>query len=120
MNLYKSLAKEFFTEYAGPMRASRKLTQEKMAEQLRITPRAYGDLERGKYCFSASTLLFFLLAMREDELFGFLNGFRWGVRQLENGEGMPAAEALRRFGLAARAPAEYGTFEDLENLSKVD
>ena len=40
---------------------------EAMAEQLRISSRAYSDLERGKYAASAPTLLF-LFSMLEAEM----------------------------------------------------
>lgn len=49
MNDYKMLVKEILSEYVDLLRKSRNLTQEEMAEYLRITSRAYGDLERGKY-----------------------------------------------------------------------
>ena len=76
MKLYKMLAKEFIAEHAGGLRRARGLTQEEMAEQLHITSRAYGDLERGRYCFSAAPLL--LLSDRE--LAAFLGGFRERAR----------------------------------------
>ena len=57
-----------------------------MAEQLRITSRAYGDLERGKYCFSAITLLFLMLMLSDDEWKAFLEGFRKRVYDLEHRE----------------------------------
>ncbi|MFR7893919.1 MAG: helix-turn-helix domain-containing protein [Dysosmobacter sp.] len=44
--------------------AAKSLTQEAMAEQLRISSRAYSDLERGKYAASAPTLLFLFLCWR--------------------------------------------------------
>ena len=55
-----------------------------MAEQLRITSRAYGDLERGKYCFSAIALLFVLLMLSDDELQALLEGFRKRAYDLEH------------------------------------
>ena len=57
-----------------------------MAERLRITSRAYGDLERGKYCFSAVALLFLLLMLSEDEAKDFLREFRKRVDELEHKE----------------------------------
>lgn len=84
MKLYKMLAKEFLAEYTDTLRKLRNLTQDEMAEQLRITSRAYGDLERGKYCFSAIALLFLLLMLSDDELKVFLEGFRKRVYDLEH------------------------------------
>ena len=52
MNPYKEILRKFFSEYVSALRKRRGLTQEQMAEKLRITGRAYSDLERGIYCFS--------------------------------------------------------------------
>lgn len=49
MNPYKEILRKFFSEYVGTLRKRRGLTQEQMAEKLRITGRAYSDLERGIY-----------------------------------------------------------------------
>ena len=86
MKEHKMLAKEFLAEYTDALRKLRNLTQDEMTEQLRITSRAYGDLERGKYCFSAIALLFLLLMLSEDELKAFLEGFRKRVYDLEHKE----------------------------------
>ena len=86
MKQYKILAKEFLAEYTDKLRKLRNLTQEEMAERLHITSRAYGDLERGKYCFSAIALLFLLLMLSDDELNAFLEGFRKRVYDLEHKE----------------------------------
>ena len=53
MNPYKEILRKFFSEYVGALRKRRGLTQEQMVEKLRITGRAYSDLERGIYCFFA-------------------------------------------------------------------
>ena len=57
MNPYKEILRKFFSEYVSALRKRRGLTQEQMAEKLRITGRAYSDLERGIYCFSAVALV---------------------------------------------------------------
>ena len=86
MKQYKMLTKEFLAEYTDTLRKIRNLTQDEMSERLRITSRAYGDLERGKYCFSAIALLFLLLMLSDDELKAFLEGFRKRVHDLEHKE----------------------------------
>ena len=83
MKSYKMLAKELLAEYSDSFRKRRNLTQDKMAELLHITSRAYGDLERGKYCFSTIALLFLLLMLSDEELKGFLEEFRKRVSELE-------------------------------------
>ena len=86
MKQYRALAKNFLAEYVNALRKRRNLTQDEMAERLRITSRAYGDLERGKYCFSAVALLFLLLMLSEDEAKDFLREFRKRVDELEHKE----------------------------------
>ena len=86
MKQYKILTKEFLAEHTTTLRKLRSLTQDEMAERLRITSRAYGDLERGKYCFSAITLLFLLLMLSEAELKDLLDRFRERVHSLEQQE----------------------------------
>lgn len=86
MKRYKDIAREFLSKYTDTLRKRRQLTQDEMAEQLRITSRAYGDLERGKYCFSAVALLFLLLMLQPDEVSELLEGFRKKARELERGE----------------------------------
>mgnify|MGYP001542424290 CR=1 FL=1 len=72
MNRYKESLRQYFSVQAKALRKKRKLTQEEMSEQLHITVRAYGDLERGCSCCSAIALLFFLLMLEPDELTAFL------------------------------------------------
>ena len=64
MKPYPALLAELLSEELSSLRQQKALTQEAMAEQLRISSRAYSDLERGRYAASAPTLLF-LLSMRE-------------------------------------------------------
>lgn len=86
MPTYKTTAREFLSEYTDTLRKNKHLTQEEMAEHLHITSRAYGDLEKGKYCFSAITLLFLFLMLDDDEVKAFLNEFRKRVKELEQQE----------------------------------
>lgn len=72
MKEYKSLVRDFLSEYSAKLRMHRCMTQEAMAEGLRITCRAYGELERGKYCYSAVALLFLLRMLEESERNDFL------------------------------------------------
>ena len=83
MTRYKRFVREFLSEYTDTLRKLRGLTQEEMVEQLRITSRAYGDLERGKYCFSAIALLFLLLMLSDEERKRFLENFHKRICELE-------------------------------------
>lgn len=85
MNEYKEMTKHYLATYTDALRADRKLTQERMAEELRISSRAYGDLERGKYCFSSNALLFMMVMLERDEIASFLCGFQTQVEMLEHG-----------------------------------
>ena len=67
-------------------RRRRGLTQEEMAERLRITGRAYSDLERGIYCFSAVALVFLLLMLEEHEIKELLSSLREEIAKVEDRE----------------------------------
>ena len=56
-----------------------------LAERLRITARAYSDLERGKYCVSAATLLFMLSMLSTAEQQTLLGQFVKCVQLAEEG-----------------------------------
>ena len=81
MNLYKAMLRSFFSGYVSILRKRRGLTQEQMAEKLRITGRAYSDLERGIYCFSAIALVFLLLMLEEEETKELLSSLRDEIKK---------------------------------------
>ena len=71
MKPYPALLSGLLSEELSSLRQQKALTQEAMAEQLRISSRAYSDLERGRYAASAPTLLF-LFSMLDAEAQGAL------------------------------------------------
>ena len=71
MKPYPALLAELLSEELSSLRQQMALTQEAMAERLRICSRAYSDLERGRYAASAPTLLF-LFSMLDAEAQGAL------------------------------------------------
>ena len=71
MKPYPALLAELLSEELSSLRQQKALTQEAMAEKLRIYSRAYSDLERGRYAASAPTLLF-LFSMLDAEAQGAL------------------------------------------------
>ena len=71
MKPYPALLAELLSEELSSLRQQKALTQEAMAGQLRISSRAYSDLERGRYAASAPTLLF-LFSMLDAEAQGAL------------------------------------------------
>ena len=60
MKPYAALLAELLSKELFAFRSRNALTQEAMAERLHISSRAYSDLERGKSCASAVTLMFLL------------------------------------------------------------
>lgn len=64
--VYTTIFKQCFRVYLLQTRTKLGLTQIQMAEKLNIGSRAYADLERGKFCCSAITLVFFLLLCEND------------------------------------------------------
>ena len=86
MGPYKAIFKNYFAEYVSALRARKGLTQEEMAEQLHITGRAYSDLERGIYCFSAVALIFLLLMLEESEIKELLAPLRAKIAKVEDRE----------------------------------
>ncbi len=83
MRQYKTLLKGLLADQVKHYRASKNITQEEMAENLHISTRSYSDLERDVFCFSAVTLMFFLLALPEKDVTGLLQDFRVLVDQEE-------------------------------------
>ncbi len=88
MKPYPALLAELLSEELSSLRQQKALTQEAMAEQLRISSRAYSDLERGRYAASAPTLLF-LFSMLEADAQGalvqqFMNVFKHWRGQMQH------------------------------------
>ena len=88
MKPYPALLAELLSKELYSLRQQKSLTQEAMAEQLRISSRAYSDLERGKYAASAPTLLF-LFSMLDTEAQGAL--IRQFMQRVQALEGTDAA-----------------------------
>ena len=88
MKPYPALLAELLSKELYSLRQQKSLTQEAMAEQLRISSRAYSDLERGKYAASAPTLLF-LFSMLDAEAQGAL--IRQFMQRAQALEGTDAA-----------------------------
>ena len=65
--MYREIIKAHLSKQTRKTRRKLGWSQERMSEQLRITTRAYEDLERGKYCFSTFALLFPLKLMGKEE-----------------------------------------------------
>lgn len=73
---YKSLLQDFLAEKIRQYRAEHSMTQEQMAEMLRISPRSYIDLEHKRYGCSATTAFFFLIRLDVETLLRLLDDFR--------------------------------------------
>lgn len=68
MHQHRNLLLAFLLGRIEDCRRSRHVTQETMAEWLRISPRSYGYIKAGTYGCSATTLMFFLLVLTEEEV----------------------------------------------------
>ncbi len=71
----QNVIKQYIREEMLKTRSELKITQEEMAQRLKISTRAYTDIEGGKYCCSLFTLLTYLFELCTDPR-KFLNGLR--------------------------------------------
>ena len=83
MKPYPAPLAELLSEELSSLRQQKALTQEAMAEQLRISSRAYSDLERGRYAASAPTLLFLFSMLEADVQSALVRRFMNRVQALE-------------------------------------
>lgn len=83
MKPYPALLAELLSKELYSLRQQKSLTQEAMAEQLRISSRAYSDLERGKYAASAPTLLLLFSMLEADAQRVLIQQFMKQVQALE-------------------------------------
>ena len=83
MKPYPALLAELLSEELSSLRQQMALTQEAMAERLRISSRAYSDLERGRYATSAPTLLFLFSMLEADAQSTLVQRFMNRVQALE-------------------------------------
>lgn len=65
---YTNVLKAFFHEKLFHRRADLEISQEEMAHRLAMASRTYVDLEHGKTCCSALTLVLFLIYICADPL----------------------------------------------------
>ena len=83
MKPYPALLAELLSRELSSLRRQKALTQEAMAELLRISSRAYSDLERGKYTASAPTLMFLFSMLDADAQSDLVRQFMKRVQALE-------------------------------------
>ena len=83
MKPYPALLAELLSAELSSLRQKMALTQEAMAEQLRISSRAYSDLERGRYAASAPALLFLFSMLEADAQSALVQRFMNRVQALE-------------------------------------
>ncbi len=76
MKPYKLMLQKLLMKEVRSCRARLDISQEEMAEKLRVSPRSYSDLERGVFCLSAMSLMFFLLMLSREDVERILKDFR--------------------------------------------
>ena len=83
MKPYPALLAELLSEELSSLRQQMALTQEAMAERLRISSRADSDLERGRYAASAPTLMFLFSMLDAEAQVALVQQFMDRVQALE-------------------------------------
>ena len=83
MKPYPALLSELLSTELSSLRQQMALTQEAMAERLRISSRAYSYLERGRYAASAPTLMFLFSMLDAEALDALVQQFMKRVQALE-------------------------------------
>ena len=83
MKPYPALLSELLSMELPSLRRQKALTQEAMVEKLRISSRAYSDLERGRYAASAPTLMFLFSMLDADAQSALIRQFVDRVQALE-------------------------------------
>lgn len=76
---YKQVFRARLSGMLAAHRARLGISQAKMAQRLRITLRAYTDLENGRSNFSAWSLLFFMIALPDEDVCQLLRALRQDV-----------------------------------------
>lgn len=71
-NLYTGILKDTFRIELMKFRTERNLTQARMSERIEMSERSYADIESGKSCCSAVTLVLYLVYCCDD-VDGFLS-----------------------------------------------
>jgi hypothetical protein len=91
--MYREIIKARLSEQTRKTRRKLGWSQERMSERLRITVRAYGDLERGKYCFSTFALLFLFELMGKEGSWELVRAICDEIRETESA-GNPGSQLI--------------------------
>ena len=83
MHRHRDVLQSFLAKRIRASRAECGISQETMAEWLRVSPRSYAYLEKGTYCCSAATLMFYLLILSDEELYQLRIDFMALVERIE-------------------------------------
>lgn len=82
--LYKPLLRSLLSEQMRRFRSQRRLTQEQMAERLRVAPRSYADLEHEKYTCSALTVFLFLTLLEDEDIIHLVRSLQKQIEQADH------------------------------------
>lgn len=85
MHTYHEEVKAFLKNYIRNYRAGLEdeTPQKEVAEQLRISVRAYQDLERGIHGMASTTLMFFLAELPDESIIDIIHEFRSYIKNIE-------------------------------------
>lgn len=89
MRKYTMLVRKHLAGWVRRTRAIEELTQEKMSEQLRMSTRAYSNLDHEKSSPSATTLMFFLAVLPKEDILQMVEDFQKEFHRVEENEDAP-------------------------------
>lgn len=76
MHQYQETAKDFLVGYVVETRKAKSLKKSTMSVWLRIDPRSYFEIEKGRYGLSAASLLCFQCNLADAEILDMVHRFQ--------------------------------------------
>ena len=76
MHQYQEAAKDFLVGYVVETRKAKSMKESTMSLWLRIDPRSYFEIEKGRYGLSAASLLCFQCNLADGEILDMVHSFK--------------------------------------------
>lgn len=83
MCIYIRWFRKVMVKAIGEYRHKNNFTQEEMAERLHISARAYSDLERGRFFWSARAMIWFLFLLDDSAKVALIRDFETAAKRAE-------------------------------------
>lgn len=84
MEQYKTSFQAYLGNVVKAIRLRNRISQEQMAELLRITTRSYSDLERNRFCISLLPFIFLLFQLSNEEIIRLVAELRRLTEEIEH------------------------------------